>query len=676
MRFSELPLRLQLLTLVKATVALLVAYWHWSSLAATDWRLLAVLSLCAFIAGACQVDTNVRGGRITMGFTVTCFAFFALGPAAAMVVGISGLFGTRVLKIQKPRWRFMPHKALSCLTLYNSANCILGIAAMGWTYRLLGGSFGRIDLQAVAIPTLVSALVYYFANTLGVVLAIGWSQGISPITVFCRSYSWTWSGFLASASISAGMLWAYQTFAAPVALLFLPPAWLVYYSYHVASAKMRSDMDHMRDLNRLNEAVISSLAMAIDAKDRHTSSHVNRVREYAVRLAEKLRVSENELQAIRIASLLHDIGKIGIPEHILCKPGKLTPEEFEVIKTHVDIGARILEQVQFPWPVVPVVRTHHERWDGLGYPAGLQAEEIPVGGRIISLVDVYDALTSDRPYRRAIPPEQAIEILRAGSGKQFDPVVVETFVALLPEVESTIAAMEQESELDTVALIERNAQATGEEEARCSEDEARDAAIFKDLADLAGESSPLTAFAPCLAEKVSQLVPFSTFAVFLVTRDRYGVVPVHVAGLWRDLFDGMEIRLGEGASGYVAETGEPVINVAAALDLARRIRPGDNLELNSTLSVPLILDGQVVGTLTAYHSSYSFYRPCHRTRLEKAARCTTQALERAGWFGKNHLLPRESGPEGRSDPSACGAAPTPARRRGRGIRVNAPGRER
>ncbi|HTE17139.1 MAG TPA: HD domain-containing phosphohydrolase, partial [Armatimonadota bacterium] len=372
---------------------------------------------------------------------------------------------------------------------------------------------------------------------------------------------------------------------------------------------------------------------------------VSRVREYALALARKLGVAADELQAIGIASLLHDIGKIGIPERILCKPGKLTPEEFEIIKSHVEIGVVILEQVRFPWPVVPIVWTHHERWDGLGYPAGLKTEAIPMGGRIISLVDVFDALTSDRPYRQAIPRDKALEILRSSSGTQFDPKVVETFIEILPEVDALLEAKEASAAADTDApfplLAEDIAPGSGWQQAEAD-------ALLQELAEgLRAEQLP-EAMAARLAEGISRMVPFSTFAVYLTVPPSLGgsahpaLVPLYSSGLWTELLDGMEIRVGEGVSGTVAATATPLMNVQASLDLARRVRPGDNLELNSTLCVPLLVDGAVTGTITLYHSAYNLYQPEHLEFLTQVAAAAAPALARTG--SRDEKMPLDESP--------------------------------
>lgn len=638
MRFRELPPRLQVLIVVQSLAAVATAYTLWRAPDPSKVGLLVFLALCGIIGGACKVNLRLTVGVLSLGFTVTHFTLITLGTAEALLVGFLGALMVTVCNLQHPKRRFYPERALQARAIYNYGNGVLATAAMGWVYHALGGKAGHVDLSTLALPTLGSAFAYYAVNTGGVALAIAWTQNRSPLQEFRRNWAWAWPGYVAGACISAGLLWASQTWRGDTgALLLLPPAYLVYYYYRLRSDKVQGDLDHMREMNRLNDAVIGSLAMAIEAKDRYTRKHLNRVREYAVRLCEKLGVPGDELEAVRIASLLHDIGKIAIPEEILCKPGKLTTEEFEVIKSHVDIGAAILERIRFPWPVASVVRSHHERWDGLGYPRGLKGEEIPMGGRIISLVDVYDALTSDRPYRKAISREQAVQILRAGSGSQFDPVVVETFIALLPEMDAVIARIQEDADEEDEAFLNSIGELVTSLPAR--HDEVEEGAVLQELTDLAQREAGIVVMAPLLAERLGRLVPYTTFALYLKGVDRRTLVPIHASGLWTELLEGMEIRVGEGVTGYVAARKEPLLNAAAALDLARRLRPGENLELNSTLCVPLTLGEEVVGTLTLYHSAYNFYRPSHVDRLVRAAEFAVQAVEQSRRFQLELPLP-------------------------------------
>src|SRR5581483_6236060 len=188
-------------------------------------------------------------------------------------------------------------------------------------------------------------------------------------------------------------------------------------------------------LNRLYLSTIETLAMAIDAKDQVTHGHIRRVQTFAVRLAHELGVrDDNLLKAVEAAALLHDMGKLAVPEHILNKPGKLTEAEFEKMKLHASVGADILSAIDFPYPVVPIVRYHHENWNGTGYPDGLKGTEIPIGARILSVVDCFDALTSDRPYRPRLTDEDAIKILVERRGTMYDPLIVDTFIRVHQEI--------------------------------------------------------------------------------------------------------------------------------------------------------------------------------------------------------------------------------------------------
>ena len=192
---------------------------------------------------------------------------------------------------------------------------------------------------------------------------------------------------------------------------------------------------HVSQLNEMYLSTIEALAMAVDAKDQITHGHIRRVQSYAVQLAKRVGVAdEKQLKAIEAAALLHDMGKLAIPEHILNKPGKLTPAEFEKMKRHADLGADLLSSVRFPYPVVPIVRHHHENWDGTGYPAAISGTDIPIGARILSVVDCFDALTSDRPYRPRLSVEDAFDILKERRGTIYDPLIVDTFLKAYHEI--------------------------------------------------------------------------------------------------------------------------------------------------------------------------------------------------------------------------------------------------
>lgn len=251
-------------------------------------------------------------------------------------------------------------------------------------------------------------------------------------------------------------MWWLGDNVASVLLFGAPIAYITYHSYAVYSSKAVEKVQHIEELESgkakladLYLATIKSLALAIAAKDQYTHQHILRVQHYAVATAKEIGLEGSELEGLNTGALLHDIGKLGVPEYVLLKPGRLTDEEFEKIKLHPEIGAAILDPVEFPWPVLPVVKHHHESWDGTGYPAGLKGEDIPLTARILSVADVYDALTSERSYRSKWTHERAVDYLRLHAGVKFDPRVVIAFCSIIDGVRAdfTIAA-ELESAAD------------------------------------------------------------------------------------------------------------------------------------------------------------------------------------------------------------------------------------
>ena len=188
--------------------------------------------------------------------------------------------------------------------------------------------------------------------------------------------------------------------------------------------------DLFQNLQRAYIDTLSALTSAIDAKDSYTRGHSERVTELSIRLAAEVGIASEEIEKIKLGGLLHDIGKIGIPEGILNKPGRLNDEEFEIIKSHPDLGLHILGKVEFLEAIVPIIRHHHERYDGKGYPSGLKGEEIPLLARIVSVVDTYDAMTTDRPYRKAMTVEEALKEIERCSGSQFDPEIAAHFIRM------------------------------------------------------------------------------------------------------------------------------------------------------------------------------------------------------------------------------------------------------
>jgi putative nucleotidyltransferase with HDIG domain len=348
------------------------------------------------------------------------------------------------------------------------------------------------------------------------------------------------------------------------------------------------------------------LALAIEAKDQTTHDHLQRVRVYALGIGEEIGMSVTELDALRAAALLHDIGKIAVPEFIISKPGKLTPEEFQKMKVHPVVGAEILERVRFPFPVAPIVRAHHEKWDGTGYPAGLKGEEIPLGARILAVVDCLDALASDRQYRRALPLSEAMAMVERDAGKAFDPRIVEILKRRYVDLEQEARSSPREPwRLSTDIHIERGAEpGAGFATAECAPAGAVSAAAESERVRLAGllEAvatggrflSPSEAFS-IFSTRLAALVKFDSLAIY--AREGNKLATVHAAGSDAASLQSARMPMGAGISGWVAEVNRAVVNGNADVEPCR------GASLRSALAIPLHGRMGTAGVLTLYRAA-------------------------------------------------------------------------
>jgi len=359
----------------------------------------------------------------------------------------------------------------------------------------------------------------------------------------------------------------------------------------------------LRELNELNASLVSCLAIAIDARDPCTNGHIQRVRYYASEVGRRLGLPPAELEALRVAALLHDVGKLGIPDHLLRKPGKLSASEYALVKRHVAIGNAILRPVPFEGPVIEFIATHHERFDGRGYPHGLQRDQIPLGGRILAVVDVFDALTSDRPYRRALTREEALAILRDEAGAHFDPDVVEALAAAEP-----FSAPAQDDDWRLAAHLTEDLAAAEAQVAREAIPHERIPALMLPLWQASeGRPPSAAALADTALRQLGALIPYTTAAVYLLDDDGRLCHAVAVAGRFSERLRDMVIHVGEGAAGWVVQHGEPCVDFQPLLDTARRSPPDENIELSSGIALPLRSDNTMLGCLALYHTAYNFY---------------------------------------------------------------------
>jgi putative nucleotidyltransferase with HDIG domain len=393
-----------------------------------------------------------------------------------------------------------------------------------------------------------------------------------------------------------------------------PIPFILYATFKAVVGRMEDRVGHLDEVARMHVATIEMLAHAIDAKDQVTHGHIRRVQQYTVALAKALGVSdEADLRAIQAASLLHDIGKLAVPEHILNKPGPLTPAEYEQMKHHSRIGADILAMVSFPFPVVPIVRHHHERWDGRGYPDGLKGEAIPLGARILSVVDCFDALTSDRPYRKAMTLEEALQVLRSRTGTMYEPRVVERFIEIQPAVARGLDG-EVEQAFEKIARTARPQAdappaATGERDTM---------AALLELGRVLGSAADARAALGAAHASLQRVMPVDTSVLYVHDPDSDALIVACTAGVHDHTLEGLSIPRGQRLTGWVGAHGRTMMNSDAALDLGNLVVTLQPTPL-SCLSTPVASKDGLVGVLTLYSSALEPFEAGHGILAEVIA---------------------------------------------------------
>ena len=326
--------------------------------------------------------------NLSLSHAVNFWALFALGPAEAVCIAAVSAWAQCTLRVggRNPLHRIV----------FSICSLTLTVWVAGLPLALLMGSDAP-GLAALVRTAAVVAPLYFFVNTTLVAGAIALSTRQPVSRVWHRNFLWSAPSYLAGAALAAIATAASARGWFGWLALLAVPLYLVFRSYHTVVARLREEQDETRRAMDVQLATIEALALAIEAKAGSTPEHIRSIQQYAGTLAEAAGLSDADVQAVRTAALLHDIGNMAVPEHILSKPEALTPEEFERVKIHPRVGAEILRNVPFGAPVGELVLCHHERWDGLGYPAGLRGEDIPIGARILAIADCYSTLQADRP---------------------------------------------------------------------------------------------------------------------------------------------------------------------------------------------------------------------------------------------------------------------------------------
>lgn len=527
----------------------------------------------------------------------------------AMLLGFGGT-------IVQCLWR--PRQRPRAIQIAFSA-CSVGLAVLA-AHSVFHGPLNAILGEIDSILIAISAVIYFLVNTLLVAGVIALTERKSVQRTWYDTYLWILPYHLVFASAAWLIVVVSKQNSWHSALVLLPLVYFVHRSYKMYVDRLEKDKVHVEEIAGLHFRTIEALALAVEAKDATTGEHLQRVRIYATEIGKELKLSQSELDALQAASLLHDIGKLAVPEHIISKPGRLTPEEFEKMKIHPLVGAEILEEVKFPYPVVPIVRAHHEKWDGTGYPFGLSGEEIPIGARILSVVDCLDALASDRQYRRALPLDKAMEIVMEESGKSFDPRVVDVMQRRYVDLERLAVSSgieHQKPKLSMDIKIERGlAPATGFEDSNETEVSistagradalssiaaaTQEAQMLYELTQDLGNSLSLQEALAFVGVRLKRLIPYETIAVYIRREDK--LHPEYVSGENLRLFTSLEIPVGQGLSGWVAENNKPILNGNPSVEAGYLNDPTRFSTLRSALAVPLNGVNSLLGVLALYRA--------------------------------------------------------------------------
>lgn len=604
---------------IGSAVIVLSALEVWSESFGPRWLVLAALTL---LSGSATVKLPSVPATISISETFVFTSVLLFGPAAgATIVALDGLIiSSWFARRRKELYRVLFNMAAPALSIWLSAQA----------YYLFPGitplvSNTSITIDKLIVPLLVFALLHFIVNSTLIAVAVAFETGRGVWNIWRKDFLWLSLNYFGGASVSA-LLVVYTREIDPAYLSVIVPLLLIlYFTFKIPMARVEDTNRHLTKVNSLYLSTIETLALAIDAKDQVTHGHIRRVQTFAVELAKAIGILDSDqLKAIEASALLHDMGKLAVPEHILNKPGKLTSAEFEKMKLHASIGADILSSIEFPYPVVPIVRHHHENWNGSGYPAGICGIDIPIGARILSVVDCFDALTSDRPYRPRLNTDEATKILLDRRGTMYDPLVVDTFIKLQPTLLTADAGIEGVVNTSESWFPAKQFATVSETRANG----ATELQLFR-LYELLTETAdkPWEDIADLFVHRLSRIIPFDVSLIYAYDRTEDDLVCESNYGNGMSALKGRRIPLGLGLTGWVAAHRKAQLNSPGALDAhdssTQRLR-----ECSSALVVPVMNGEALVGVISLYRHSLEGFSSRHLELLVGLSRHVGPILRR------------------------------------------------
>ena len=600
------------------------------------WQFACLATIILLTGRLAVLMPNAAGTMTPADAFIFISALFLGTPAATLAAGLSGFIAAyRTRRAHSERLYAASSQAVSTYLASSLLYAIINFGGGAPIGHLMAWPIVLSDLLVAAICMVA---VYFLMNSTLMAALQAWQRRIATGDFWVNNHLWA-ALHVFAAGTGATLVFVLVRNYGPVYILVIAPVVAAAFATcRIYFDKVETTAQYIEQMNRLHLATVEALATAIDAKDQTTHEHVRRVQIYATGLARIFGLSESEVEALRAGALLHDVGKLAVPDHILNKPGKLTPAEFEKMKIHTVVGAQILERVGFPYPVAPIVRYHHERWDGQGYPEGLKGDVIPMTARILSVVDCFDAVREDRPYRRGLTREQACKLLVGQRGKHFDPRVVDSFLVHLPKFEREIAAAGAQLEPSQIEDAKRASSEEGiaaAEAKRGSEPHYLDqiksaqAEVYSlyEIARTFSSSLNLEDTISIFVNKLKYVIPFETCAIYLYDEEAAVAKLEKAFGKHAEAFEGRRVFPGEGVTGWVLANRRMFCNTDPHLDLTTLdIAAG---EFKTMASVPLIKNEQMVGVISLYSASLACYSDDHIRLLETISRLAADSFHNA-----------------------------------------------
>ncbi|HLF83561.1 MAG TPA: HD domain-containing phosphohydrolase [Blastocatellia bacterium] len=586
-----------------------------------------------------------NGSAVSFPEAFIFLAVVMLGPYHGALLGAVDMF-LSVRRLRLKPTNYLINLSSILISVYASGKVYYAVA-----FELEPWKLTKAPTQGAliaALPIVAMAFAYY-------VLQFAIPAMVSVLTSLIKikerirdTFPWEPMSLLACAIVAGLINYSFVHIGlgttGMIMLALMPIPIVIYYTFKTYHDKLDEQDKHYQKLTSVYDSILEMLAMAIDAKDDVTHDHIQRVKLFARRMGEAVGLSELEIEALKAGALLHDIGKIGVPAYILNKPGKLTEHEFEQMKVHTIIGADMLSNVDFRYPVVPIVRHHHERWDGRGYPDGLKGEGIPITARILTLVDNYDALRSDRPYKTGMTREAALAYIKENAGTFFDPSLVETFLGMAdqleleavnfiapptnkPKVESAAMANARPAAgFDTAPQVDRAAAALNS----IAETNQRVTALYEMSRTLSSILS-LEDTVAILTNRLSKLIPFTTCAIALFDPSRSEFEIVHATGLHAERFMKRRMPAEAGITGWVITNQRPMYNTNPVLDLGF-LGAETASAYKGVVVFPLIKNSEPLGAIALYSTELGAYGSEHIQLMESISQPASDAIRNALTF--------------------------------------------